>query len=651
MSNNSVKICLAQMEVQPGRPQVNTAKMLDMIFMAKKRNDDIIVFPEMAIPGYMLGDIWERTAFLKECENCGEEIRDASDGITVVYGNVAMDWNKKNEDGRVRKYNACFVAEDGEWRIANHSEDFFIKTLQPNYREFNDNRYFYDYRKYIQDRNREHISRDYDYLPITLNCGIKIGCILCEDSWDTDYSLSPIDELATYGVINGKIDLFINISCSPFTAGKNNKRNRVFSDKAKKHQIPMIYVNCVGMQDIGKTVYTFDGESCVYDKRGDIIECFEPFEEGIKTIDFDLENDVKVFTDEKIGAKSKSPEYIAKDDIGKLYQAIKYGTTKFMERLGIDKVVIGASGGIDSALSAAIFSEILPKENILLVNMPSKYNSDTTKDLAKELTENIGCNYAITSIEQSVELTREQIKEQEIIAKSNDKDYINDILDSFMIENVQARDRSSRVLAAWAAGFRGVFTCNANKSEMTVGYTTMYGDLGGFLAPLADLWKTQVYEMANWFNENVKPVIPQGSINIVPSAELSYNQDVDKNKGDPLNYKYHDLLFKSWVERWDRATPEDILEWAYHGVLEEELRWDFSESIVEHVFEGNYQAFIYDLERWWDCYQGLAVAKRIQSPPVLAVSCRAFGFDHREAQIGITYTEMYQELKRELTKC
>ena len=296
---------------------------------------------------------------------------------------------------------------------------------------------------------------------------------------------------------------------------------------------------------------------------------------------------------------------------------------------------------------AAIFSEILPKENILLVNMPSRYNSETTRDIAKQLADNIGCRYEVTPIEDSVALTSNQIC---FITPLDKKGRENcgkrESLTEFMLENVQARDRSSRVLAAWASLFGGVFTCNANKSEMTAGYTTLYGDLGGFLAPISDLWKTQVYEMAKWFNANIKNVIPQGSIDIVPSAELSKEQNVDEGKGDPIRYEYHDLLFASWVERWNRATPEDILEWQLNGQLEKELGWTKGNTILS-LFNSPAD-FVADVERWWGCYQGLAVAKRIQAPPVLGLSRRCFGWDHRESQIGIIYTSRYYDLKREL---
>jgi NAD+ synthase (glutamine-hydrolysing) len=191
-----------------------------------------------------------------------------------------------------------------------------------------------------------------------------------------------------------------------------------------------------------------------------------------------------------------------------------------------------------------------------------------------------------------------------------------------------------------------VFTCNANKSEMTVGYTTLYGDLGGYLANIADLWKGEVYALGRYLNAEVygRTVIPEGSFTVIPSAELSAAQAVDEGKGDPLIYPYHDRLFRAWVEEWNRVTPEEILEWYKAGTLEACIAYP---GKVSDRFPSA-RAFIADLERWWTQYQGLGVAKRIQAPPVLAVKRRAFGFDHRESQMGTRLTRRYETLKQEL---
>ena len=209
-----------------------------------------------------------------------------------------------------------------------------------------------------------------------------------------------------------------------------------------------------------------------------------------------------------------------------------------------------------------------------------------------------------------------------------------------------SRDRSARVLAGAAAAFGGGFTCNANKAETTVGYSTLYGDQSGFLCALADLWKHQVYELAYYLNEQVfhREVVPQATIDIVPSAELSSSQCVDEGKGDPIKYPYHDYLFRSFIERWKKASPQDILEWYAAGTLEEQIGCE--KGLVKKYF-ATHEEFINDLERWWNLFCGMAIAKRIQAPPVLAVSRRVFGFDHREAQNPVHFTHRYLQLKQQ----
>ncbi|HWR31244.1 MAG TPA: NAD(+) synthase [Negativicutes bacterium] len=618
-----LKIALAQMEVVAGRPDLNAKKMLQFIQQAKEATADLILFPEMSIPGYLLGDTWEQSAFLRDCEAWGEEIARAADTICVLFGNIAVDWRKVGDDGRVRKYNAFFAAQNGEFRGKDtFPYPFRIKTLQPNYREFDDDRHFYSLRKLAQELN---IPVNELLQPFTLQIGertLKIGGLLCEDGWSDDYSIKPVAALNR----NGPVDLFVNLSSSPFTLGKNDKRHRVFSRQATEARVPLIYVNNIGIQNNGKTVYTFDGCSTAYGIQGDTLLQCAPFEEQLAFISL-----------EKLQTESAESPIAVSNDRGfdSIFACLQYGIQHFLAQTGLSKIVIGVSGGIDSAVAAALYAHILKPENVLLVNMPSQYNSPTTINLARRLAENIGCRYIDVPINESVALTVRQMEASALP------------LSSFMRENVQARDRSSRILAAAAAAFGGAFTCNANKSELTVGYCTLYGDEAGFLAALADLWKHQVYELGHWLNDHVykTPVIPAEVFSIVPSAELSHDQDVDAGKGDPLIYPYHDFLFRAFVERWQRATPEDLLTWYAEGTVESNI--GCAPGLIAKTFP-TAEEFIADLERWWRLYTGMGVAKRIQAPPVLAVSRRAFGFDHREAQNSVFFTRQYQQLKRRL---
>lgn len=621
----AIKLCLAQMEVLPGRPADNTRKMLRWIADARVAGVDVIAFPEMAVPGYLLGDEWERDAFLRDCEACGEDIRNAADGLVVIFGNVGIDHGRINEDGRVRKYNACFVAENRRFLSPDNSLGyaFVIKTLLPNYREFDDSRHFYDLRKLALETGQ----RPEELIAPVRTARFSIGCVLCEDAWHSDYGISPLRVLGAK-----RTDFFVNISCSPYTVNKNHKRNRVFSGVSSELHRPLAYVNNTGIQNNGKTVFTFDGESCVYDGRGNQFASLDPFDEGVITLEMPLGGTGSFGT----------PINLNDDSIGDMYRALSYGTERFMRACGISRVVVGGSGGIDSSLVAAIYSRILPPEDILIVNMPSRHNSHITRDLAAELARNLGCFYAEIPIEESVKLTSSQLHGLSICREGGMRRSL--ALSPAGLENVQARDRSSRILAALAASFGGVFTCNANKSELTVGYTTLYGDLGGYLANIADIWKGEVYSMARYLNQEIfgRNVIPRRCFDIVPSAELSPDQNIEEGKGDPLIYPYHDCLFRSWVEAWNRSTPEEALDWYLRNDLEKHIGYD---GRIAELFP-DAAAFINDLERWWTQYQGMGVAKRIQAPPVLAIKRRAFGFDHRESQIGASYTRRYEELKR-----
>lgn len=623
------------MEITPGRPDLNTKTMLTMIKEAKQQQVQIIIFPEMSIPGYFLGDTWEQRSFLRDCEEYGQEIIEASTQICIIFGNIAMDWNKVNDDGRVRKYNACFVANEGKLLgNDNFPYPFRIKTLLPNYREFDDSRHFYSLRKLATELD-ENINQLLQPVNISLaGKQLKLGCLLCEDGWCDDYTVKPVTAIHH----NGPVDLFVNISSSPYTIGKNNKRHRIFSQQAKIANRPLIYVNNIGIQNNGKTIYTFDGCSTVYNHNGEIIEYCPAFSASIKYIDLYLAKDnVK-----------DSPITIPyhDSDISMIYQGIAYGTKRFLESIGLEKVVIGASGGIDSAVSAALYTNILGPENVLLVNMPSMYNSQTTKDLSAKLANNLGCLYTVMPIQEVIDYTIQQISNTPVINLTNGEQQQLPI-SSFVVENIQARDRSSRILAGVAAAFGAGFTCNANKSEMTVGYSTLYGDQAGFLAALSDLWKYQIYELACFINNHIyeKEVIPQEIINLVPSAELSFDQSIDEGKGDPIVYPYHDYLFRAFMEHWNRKIPEDILLWYEQGVLDEKIGCEL--GLVDKLFPTPHE-FITDLEKWWKLYTGMAVAKRIQAPPVLAVSRRAYGFDHREAQNQAYFTINYLKRKESL---
>ena len=633
-----MKIALSQFEIIPSIPTNNAARIINYIEEAKNNKADMIIFPELAISGYLIGDMWESESFIRECEELGEEIIKASKDIFVIFGNVAVDRNKKNFDGRVRKYNALFLAKDGKLIKNPQSKipyPFIIKTLLPNYKEFEDTRHFFSLKDLIFENTFKNNENNFDikeyFNPVEININgekINLGLTICEDAWSSNYNLSPID------ILNEKTDLFINISSSPYTLIKDTKRHKMYSDISKKYNKPLIYVNNVGIQNNGKTVYTFDGGSSAYDNNGNIICASNRYEERLYYIEMNLTK--KEF--------SKAIKINEENEYKLIYDTIIYGIRKFMKSIGINKVVIGVSGGIDSALSSAVYVNAIGKDNVLLVNMPSRFNSNTTKNLAKTLAENLSCAYMVVPIQESVDFTIKQIETCKII-KDGEESFLK--VSSFIAENIQARDRSSRILSGLAASFGGVFTCNANKTETMVGYSTLYGDGAGFFAALADLWKYQIYELAKYINKNIfkKEIIPEGSINIMPSAELSNAQAVDEGKGDPIKYDYHDYLFKTLMESWNRILPEDILQMYIDRVLEEKIGCE--KGIIKKYFKNDLE-FIEDLEKWWRQYMGMAISKRIQAPPILAISRRAFGFGNRESQNRVYYTSKYLYLKNKL---
>lgn len=675
-----IRIAFGQIQVHPGEPAINFQSMMHAIDYAKAVSTDILIFPELCLSGYLVGDLWDQVPFVKDCLYYGEELVKATENtnLTIIFGNVGVDESLRNLDGSIRNYNALYVASNGKL-VSNASQPypFTIKTLLPCYRYFNEPRYFTTANVVAKERN---LSLSDINQPLTISTrqgDFTIAPVICEDSWDTHYPDCPTSlMLESAKAKDQHIDLIVNCSSSPYTIHKQEHRHALFRSQAKRYNTPIAYANHVGIQNNGKNICIYDGCSTLYDVNGSVVEEVPAFENTVRptllkttlwqplsnvnseqrdtsedstALQLSLEhnrcdkNDT-YHTQDLNHIQDTTPTYVPP-----LFKALQYGIRQFLSQTGIKNIVIGASGGIDSALNAALYSTVLPPENLYLVNMPSRYNSDMTKDLAYQLAQNIGCHYGVFPIEEGVSATIEQL-ENTSFTKYNT--FLQ--LSTLAKENIQARDRSSRILAGIASAVNGAFTCNGNKTEFTVGYATMYGDLAGFLAVTGDVWKTDVYALARYMNEIIfqREVIPQGSIDVVPSAELSDAQDVTQGLGDPLQYEYHDCLFRAFVEGTphtlphQRLTPEEILRAYENGTLEHLLGLPNSMS---HYFTSTEQ-FINDLERWWKSFNGLAVAKRIQSPPLFLISERAFGTDLSESQLKPYVSRDYEACKSRLLK-
>lgn len=426
--------------------------------------------------------------------------------------------------------------------------------------------------------------------------------------------------LADQTISDESADISIRLAHHPF------RKDSSFSpqQESKGTSSHYIYLNSIGIEDQGGVIQVLSGGSGYKEKGKSYIQALPYFAEKITSF----------------GNQTITP--LAEiEPMEKLYQALRHSAKYYLEHLGIKKIVIGLSGGIDSAISACIYRSILDPENLILVNMPSRFNSNTTKGIAAHLAEHLGAWYGVMPIEEAVQSTISQFENAYFERPGVQPLHI--ALSPLNIENLQARIRSNRILASLSSACGGVFTCNGNKSEIIVGYGTLYGDDAGFFALLGDLWKTEIYELARYLKKQPYPgdAIPDELFTTPPSAELSEKQAVEEGLGDPIHYSYHDRLFSAFMERLPNATPLIILQWYKDGTLEGQLQ--IPKGAIKQLFPTS-KEFIEDLEYWWKQYTGLSVAKRIQGAPTLALSDRSFGL-FPESQISWTFSTAYKNLR------
>ena len=620
------QIALAQMEVLPARPDLNVANMQSFIERARVGGAEIIVFSELCISGYILGDLWEVDAVVEDFAAYSDEIRRASEGVTVLFGNVFADVAQIGEDGRIRKYNAVWVCSNMKFLERPLGPNGFApgiqpKTLHPNYRFFDDDRHFYSLRKLAAERG---CSIDEWMVPFEIvrknGETFSFGVQLCEDIWCQDYraDCEVLDTLKMYHA-KGANALF-NLSASPWTWKKNDKRNRVVSEVLKQSPIPFFYVNQVGAQNNGKNVIVFDGDTTAYSGDGSVVCRARPWREEMVWV---------------AGNAGASPD---QSEMGAIYDGILTGLRHFDHLRGNDgKYLVGVSGGLDSSTVAALLVGAFGPERVLAVNMPSRFNSSITRDNARQLCADLSVEILEFSIQKLYEHLSEAILGARFHGETGEYTRLVD-------ENVQARIRGADVLSGLAAKFGLVFTNNGNKTEIALGYATLYGDVNGAIAPIADLYKVQVLELARFLNSEVfkSDLIPRNLLDgtTVPSAELSEQQDVTRGLGDPIKYGYHDAVLRQMIEY--RKHPVDFLTWFIDGCLLENIGWNDIEAF--RTYFPTVRSWIEDLEQIERLLR-INYFKRVQAPPIIVLSKRAFGFDLREAQLTEYAPVKYSALK------
>ncbi len=609
-----VRIVVAQVGAVPGNVGKSLEVMLETIVTARKNGARIVIFPELITSGYVLGDRWENDEFIRELQDANEAIRHMSAGLTVIWGSIKSDPSKIGEDGRVRKYNAAFIAQNGEWVSNGVLTGYVPKTNLPKYRIFDDARHFFPAGKLAEELGLP-LKEFLRPFPLTIDGKTyRVAVGVCEDFWEDEYNEKPAQIYREHGV-----DLVVDISCSPWTHDKWHARERMLKARVKDLGVPILYVNAVGLENNTKNLIWFDGDSSLIDSAGRFRWRGVQHREQIHILDLD-----------DLG--EPLPERTS-DGIAEIHDAVVAGIRSFFRPF--KRVVIGLSGGIDSAVAAALYAEALGSHRILAVNMPTEFNSATTKGLAEQCADNLGIDYVVSSIQEAYE---EELAALALLGMQPSG------LDR---ENIQAVVRGLRLNAIAKAqgsmlGGAGAFTCNGNKTELALNYFTLYGDGAGAAAFLADLWKGQIYELARYINERAgTDVIPQGIIDIVPSAELSKDQAVDEGKGDPIFFPYHDRLLRAFTElRWDPARVLELISddtW----LLEQKLGCE--RGTIDRYFPSR-ASFVENLEWAWRQYS--AEFKRGQTPPVFLTSRRAFGFDRRDTIAAEYLTKRYYKLKR-----
>jgi NAD+ synthase (glutamine-hydrolysing) len=474
-----MKISICQINPSVGAINYNYKKIIKFYKKSLFLGADIIIFPELSITGYPPKDLLFEKKFIDKNLMYAEKLSKVSTK-PIIFGYVSRNKGKL--------YNSAGISFNGKLRYV------YNKKLLPNYDVFDENRYFFS-------------GKDVGvYKLIYNNTEIKIGLQICEDLWDDNQDVKVSEEQKENGA-----EILINISASPFSEGKLEKRVELIKRKIKDLKLPFVYCNMVGAQD----EIIFDGSSLAFSNDGNLIKQAKYFKECISIINFKVK---------------KSCTMIFQKREKKIFNALCLGVSDYFSKTGYKEAVLGLSGGIDSALTAVIAVEALGSNNVHGVLLPSKYSSDHSLKDAECLASNLKIDYRTISIQKSVD----------VLLNSLNKEFLGKEKDTTE-ENIQSRVRGN-ILMALSNKFGWLLLTTGNKTEIALGYCTLYGDMNGGLAVISDVNKLDVYALSRWYNKLRNNIIPVNSIEKIPSAELSYNQV------DPFDYKIISPLVDSIIE-------------------------------------------------------------------------------------------------------
>ncbi len=541
-----MKITIAQLDYHIGNFEGNTAKMIAAVEEAKKAGSDIVCFSELATTGYPPRDFLEFDDFISLSDTCLQVLCTYADDIAIVVGAPSQNRHPKGKS----LFNSVYFLADGKIQFIQH------KTLLPTYDVFDEYRYFEP-------------SKTWNIVSYK---GKKIALTVCEDIWDlgTDdplYMIIPLDEMMQY-----EPDFIINVSASPFNYGHAKTRIHTVRANVLKYRIPMFYINHCGAQ----TELLFDGGSIVMSSNGVVYDELPYFVECTKHYELN-----EVLKGEKT---SEQP----KDKTALIHDALVMGIKDYFRKLGFTKAVLGLSGGIDSAVTAVLAARALGPDNVWVLLMPSQFSTGHSLDDALALVNTLGLQHDIIPIKDMYDAFMEKLA-----PVFGDKPF------NVTEENIQARVRGILNMAI-SNKFGNILLNTTNKSEMAVGYGTLYGDLCGGLSVIGDVYKTEVYELAEYINKD-EEIIPRNSIIKPPSAELRPGQ---KDSDSLPEYDILDPILYQYVEK--RQGPQDIIDMGYDAIL--------VRRILRLV---NINEF-----------------KRHQTAPVLRVSPKAFGVGRRMPIVG-----------------